>query len=137
MTENLTVHIWTTLVCKFCKAGFQVESINAIGKLKKNDLYCPFCLSTDVVPHEIQPPPHKWVVPDKVEWLTVIQFPSGEECILNKNLDPRDLNNISNMWDTIRTEEIRRIELGSKQKILTYLQGKGYKILRQEKVTFR
>ena len=54
MSERITeysneaqIHTWATFVCKSCKVGFQVESINALGMVRAA-IKCPFCQSNDL-----------------------------------------------------------------------------------------
>ncbi len=133
MTEDLVIHLWTTLVCNACKTGFQIESINNLGDQSK--VTCPFCQSQDVRTYE---PAHRtgdWYKP-RPKWLPIVQFPSGEGYILDRRMNTEDLDEISKMWNSVRVEEIQRIETDGKEKILQYLRDKGYVLSCQERIRF-
>lgn len=69
------------------------------------------------------------------EIIAMIQFPSREEYLFDKQLTPEDISNISKIWGKTR-KEIQIIEQAAKSKIILYLQEKGYKVLYKEKLRF-
>ncbi len=73
---------------------------------------------------------------EKIKTVFNMEFPSGEGYMFDKQVEPEDLTKISEIWQTIRTEEIVKIEMDAKYKILKYLQDKGYKLIYQEKIKF-
>lgn len=73
----------------------------------------------------------------ETQWCPHLLFPSGEEYSFDKRIRPEHMSAICDMWDTTRTEEFRRIEKEAKEKILQFLLDNGYKLLINERITFR
>ena len=65
---------------------------------------------------------------------TSIELPSGQIYLFNKKLEREDMHKISEIWSTVRTDEILRIEQDAVHKIIQYLLTQGYQLVALEKM---